>query len=480
MYLKSDFRDALVAAIASRPAAATAFQAGDPRLLAQLDANATMLAMLSQQLDVAEVEPFVKARAGTVMADAALKGVLPLGKPARVRVTVANPGGSSVSIGVGRGVVDGKGRRYSVEGSATIPAAGSATITAQQVTVRQITHTVAGSAPFYSVQVPASAAGDVLTGIEVEDAGGPFTYTTEFCNVAPGARVFHVETDEYRRVFIRFGAEDAVAGLVVGHQPNNGDVLTITLRECGGKVELEAESGFALEYVGNAAEGRLALTLDAVLAEGAGPPETDTLRMLARYPALHDANAVFLSNFDFLLRRHLTGVSFLSVWNEQIEEQARGANVANINKLFVSFLITGQTTTVSQNQIRQIIARADDSYKVQFVTRRTVQVPVTVTVQVSVVHDTADVEAQIRTALLAEYGAGSVNASLGLKTLVRFQQINQLLSERVVALQDQISDFNVTVGSTPAPLPEDYRYLSDASITVVVTRIQSSTGLWNT
>ena len=479
MFLKSDFQAALVAAIASRPAAATAYQAGDPRLLAQLDAMATMMAMLSQQIDVAESEPFIKARLGTVMADAALKGVLPLGRPARVRLAVNNPGVGPVTIAAGRGVLDGKGRRYSVEGAATIGAGATVNITAQQLTTRQVLHTVAGTAPFYSVQIPPAADGAHLAGIDVSDAAGAFTYTPDFCNVEPGARVFHVETDEYRRVYLRFGAKDA-ATLVVGHQPVNGDLLTITVRECGGLVELDALAGFALEYVGSPAESLLKLTLNSLLAEGSGPPDTDTLRMLARYPALHDSNAVFLSNFDFLLRRHLSGVSFLAVWNEQIEESVRGASVNNINKLFVSFLIPGQSSGVSQDQIRQIIARADDSYKVAFVSHVAVPVPITVNAQVGVVHDPADVEAQIRAALLAEYGAGTVNASRGLQNLIRFQLLNQLLIDKVVALRDQISDFTVTVGVTPAALPEHYRYLSPGSITVTVTRIQSTTGLWNT
>lgn len=479
MFLKSDFQAALAAAIASRPAAATAYQAGDPRLLAQLDAMATMFAMLSQQIDVAESEPFIKARVGTVMADAALKGVLPLGRPARVRVTVNNPGLTPVTLSVGRGILDGKGRRYSVDGAATIGAGATTTITAQQLTTRQILHTVAGTVPFYSVQITPSADGSHLAGIDVSDAGGAFTYSPEFCNVERGERVFHVETDEYRRVHLRFGAKDA-GTLVVGHQPVNGDVLTITLRECGGLVELDAGAGFALEYVGSPAESLLKLTLDSILADGAGPPDTDTLRMLARYPALHDGNAVFLSNFDFLLRRQLSGVDFLAVWNEQIEESVRGASVNNINKLFISFLIPGQSSGVSQDQIRQIIARADDSYKVAFVNHIAVPVPITVNAQVGVVHDTADVEAQIRAALLAEYGAGTVNASRGLQNLIRFQLLNQILIDKVVALQDQISDFTVTIGSTPAARPEHYRYLSAGSITVTVTRIQSTTGLWNT
>lgn len=482
-YLRADFLTALAAAVSTRPAVAAAYRAGDPRVLAQMDAVATMLSMLSQQIDVAEVEPFVKARTGTVLADAALKGVLPLARPARVQITVTNPGGSPVTLAAGRGILDGKGRRYVVEGSATVPAAtstpGTATITAQQLTTRQVSHTVVGTAPFYEVSIPESAEGAFLAGLDVEDIAGAFTYAPEFCNVAAGDRVFNVETDEYRRLRVRFGAADA-GGAVIGHQPANGDALTITLRECAGVVELDTGAGFALEYVGNAAEGELQLALAAMLASGSRPPDIDVLRMLSRYPALHDTNAVFLSNFDFLVRRHLGGaVEFLSVWNEQIEEVARGAAVANVNKLFVAFSTPSQSDPVTQAQVRSIIARADDSYKVAFVARRDIEVPVTVTASVSAVHDTADVEAQIRTVLLTEYGRGSVAAARGLSNVFRLQLLNQLLQDNVPALQDQISDFSVVIGATASPLPEDFRYFSVASVTVNVTRAQETTGLWS-
>lgn len=477
MYLKPDFDTALRDAVLSRPAVAAAYRAGDPRLVAQMDALATMLAMLSQQIDLAEVEPFVKAREGTVLADAALKGVLPLGRPARVSLIVDNPGTSAVTLAAGRTVLDTKGLRYSVEASATINPSDSGTITVVQSSVRQVSHTVAGSAPFYSVLIPASADGLHVVGIEVEDNAGALTYTPEFCNVEPGQRVFHVETDEYRRLWLRFGARDGVP--VVGWQPLDGDVLTITLTECEGAVELESASRFSLEYAGTTAEGLLTLTLDEVQSPGANPPSMELLRLLARYPALHDSNAVFLSNFDFVLRRHLPPVKFLSVWNEQIEEAARGANVTNINKLFVAYVIDGQTAPVSEAQIRAIVARADNSLRVVFVAPNPIAVPLTVNAQVSVVHDPGDVEAQIRTALLEQYGLGSIAAARGLGNTFRFQFINDLLRSRVTALQDQVSDFTVVVGTTPTPLPEDFRYVTTGSLTVNVTRIQQNTGLWN-
>ena len=70
---------------------------------------------------------------------------------------------------------------------------------------------------------------------------------------------------------------------------------------------------------------------------GANPLSLSVLSVLSRYAALYDHNAVYLSDFDYLVRRyHGDSINFLAVWNEQIHEQAYGYSVANINKLFIA------------------------------------------------------------------------------------------------------------------------------------------------
>lgn len=488
MYLLADFQQALADEVASRPDAATLYKAGDPRMLAQMGAIAAQLQMLSAQVDVAEVEPFLKARDGTVLADAALKGILPLGSPARVSLTVTNPGTASVTLSAGRVVLDRKGRPYRIEAAATVPPAttaagvttnGTATVTAVQVTVREVQHVVPLGMPFYALELPASDEDAVLVGLAVADTDSQFTYRPDYCNVQPGERVFHVETDEYRRVFVRFGADDPAMGRVIGHQPATGDVITVTVTECAGAVDAVAGEGFALEYTQTGADAGLQLTLAQVLSAGANAPSIETLRMLARYPALHDEDAVFLGDFTMLLRRKLDGAEFVTVWNEVTEEAARGASVANINKLFVAYSTPDMTDAAAQALITAVIRRADSSYRVVFKTRRDVALPITVTASVSAVHDPDDVAAQIRAVLLAQYGRGSVAAAFGLLRPFRNQAAQQLLKKNIPALQDQGADFSISVGVSGAALPEDFVYLTAASITANVTRQDNAAGLWN-
>jgi hypothetical protein len=63
--------------------------------------------------------------------------------------------------------------------------------------------------------------------------------------------------------------------------------------------------------------------MDALLIAGQNPMPMSVLRDLARYPSVYDNNAVFLGEFDFLVRRNFPTLQFLSVWNESAEEQAR-------------------------------------------------------------------------------------------------------------------------------------------------------------
>jgi hypothetical protein len=241
---------------------------------------------------------------------------------------------------------------------------------------------------------------------------------------------------------------------------------------------------FVPEYLVGAYDGDLVIGLDTLLSTGASQPSMEQLRVLSRYQSLSDGNAVFLNNFEFVVRRGLGGlnVHFLAVWNEQVEESVRGASLFNINRLFVSYLIPSQAPATSEALISDLILRADNSYDISFKPLRDVPVPVTITAEVSVVHDPADVQNQIKTALLSRYGAGSINASRGMAKVFRYSDLYADLKQLVPALQDQLSDLNVVVGSNAATatvLPEDYRYISPQSLAVNVTVTRHSTGLWS-
>ncbi|MFJ2990730.1 hypothetical protein ACIPF8_22970 [Collimonas sp. NPDC087041] len=205
-YTKEDFDRVIVNSVSQFPELAALYQVGDPRLLLAQSAVAQMMAMMSQQIELGAMEPFDKVRDSTVLADASLKGLMPMATPARVKVKVENPTNAAFSIGAGRGLLDSSGHMYVADLPVTVPAGGVRHAELLQKQVRVIEHTVTVLQAFYKIEMPQPSHGRYISDISVADAAGaPYTYSVEFTNVANGDKVFHVECDEYRRLFVVFG-----------------------------------------------------------------------------------------------------------------------------------------------------------------------------------------------------------------------------------------------------------------------------------
>lgn len=484
MLTKSDFQQAIADSIASYPAVAPLYEAGDPRILQNLDAMATMLAMLSSQIEVASAEPFEKARDATVLADAAMRGIIRKATPSRVRISVANNSLSSFAIESGRTVLDSSGRPYLIETSSTIPAGSAGFIDAVQVTRETLTHTVANSVPFYAIEVPAPTDGSYLSGIAVTDSDGEYEYRERYVNSFPDERIFHVETDDRQSIYVRFGQANAV-----GTQPLDGQVITLIMSRTSGDITSVFNSPFSFEYTHSPHESLIDLKMSTLIAKGRNPPDMATLRDLIKYPSVYDHNAVYLGEFDFVVRRAYPDVQFLSVWNESIEENVRGASVDNINTLFVAVLsddsgetiltepdpgspvmpaiIPEENYTDTQIGIKRTIKAADDSYRVRFITPVRSEIAVTVTATVSTSYVSSDVQSKIIEVLLAEYGE-TASARGSSKPLYR--RIYELLKNKVPALSDGNADIKLTVAEPVGEFrPELWRYMSPESLSVTVT-----------
>ena len=473
---REQFYQAAIDSTSKYPTVAKYVNAGDPRVLAQLSAQSTMLAMVSQQVEVAKFEPFVKVRDGMVLADAALKGVLPLARSCRVVLTATNGHSSPYVLAAGRRLFDPKGRVFEVEAAAAIAPSASVEVKAIQRTSRITGHTVAAPTSFYRIQVPAPTTDVYLASLELWKGSSQFWYSPDFANVEANEFAFQVEVDEQRRMFVCLGMRD-----VVGYGVLAGDTFELRIGECEGAItDLGQGDTFTLEYVYTEADGLLEANLKGVTDTGAAPVTMDELRVMSRYPSIYDTNAVFLGEFDFLLRRHITPVVFLAVWNEQLEEAVRGPSAKNINGQFFAGLIDGMTQAAFEEAVTKLIGRVDSSYRLHFVPVIEQPMQVSVTGRVSVVHDADTVAAQIKAALLGQYGRGKPEVSRGIKNPVRKQAIYQLLKEKVPALKDEQSDFDVTLTMPTSTLPEYFMPMTDASITVTITRAGYSAGLWNT
>lgn len=474
-YTRDDFLREVNNETMNYPAIAQAYQAGDPRLLANLGAMASMLTMLSSQLDEVSMEAFSKVRDTTVLADASMKGLLPFARPPHVVLAIENGSPDPLRVVVGRRLIDQKGRIYVAESEAIIAPGESAEVNAKQMTRRTVTHTVANSTPFYAVQVPTSNDDDVsISGLVVTVGDAVFPFRPEFSAVGRNEPAYALEVDEFRRLYVKFGWAD-----VFGVQPVNGTVVQLTIEETFGPTDLTASAPFTFETLAIPAEQFATIVLARVNFPGAASIDIDTLREYARYPSIYNGSAVYLGNFDFLIRSNLPDLRFLSVWNEQIEEAVRGPSIRNINTLFIAALMDGVDRTWLEAEITRIVLKADNSYRLRFVDAADTPLSLEIDAAVSVVHDPGDVEAKIRSTVYGLYGKDAQSAKFGMMQL-NSKRLADALKRGVLALQDEYSDCQikipVSMGNT---LPEQYRYVTAASLVVKVSQSTYNDGMWS-
>lgn len=496
MLTKADFQKLIRDSINQYPAVAPLYQAGDPRIMQHLDAMAAMLAMFSAQIETAQAEPFEKTRDATVLADAAMRGIVRSGTPARVRLRATNTGSDAFAVESGRTILDSAGLLYRVETTASVPAGGEASFEASQARFVTIKHTVTGSEPFYAIPVPAADDGAFLCSIAVSDAQGEYAYRNRYVNTEADERVFHVEADDRQQVYVRFGFDG-----VVGVQPPDGAEVTLTVFYTNGVVNPAFGSPFSFEYLGSPAEAAIELKMDAMLQPGKDPIPMSVLRDLARYPSVYDDNAVFLGEFAFLVRKKFPSLQFLSIWNEAEEEQARGASLDNINALFVACLsadggesvlseedagapvapvkLAEEALTDTQRGIRAAIKAADNSYRVYFFTPVRSKIGMSISARVSTSYVATDVRQKIIEAVLAEFGQTAAASRRG-RNRPLYKRVYELLRQKVPALTSGDADLTVSIDEPPslALRPEMWRYVAADSLAVNVDTANIVTPTW--
>ncbi|MGP5563703.1 hypothetical protein [Vreelandella alkaliphila] len=486
MLTREDFQQAIDDSVARYPAVGALYRARDPRILQHLDAMATMLAMYSQQLEVAQAEPFEKVRDATVLADAAMRGVVPKSSPSRVSVRLHNAGAKTFSVAQGRAILDANGRPFRIETPVDAPPGSTVTFDAVQIHEKVRTHTVQESRSFYSVVLEMANDDSFLCGLHVADEQGAYTYSERYTNVFPDDRVYHVEADDQQRIYVRFGQEG-----VAGVQLDEGTELTLTTTYSLGRIDdFSPGAPMVFETMQAPVEAQVDMRLQAVLSNGDNPPSMRTLRELAKYPSIYNHNAVFLGEFEFLVRRHFPQLKFLSVWNEGIEEQHRGMSVDNINTLFIACLsadnaefvlsqaadeevepveITEDELTITQRAIRDKIHYADDSYRVKFYSSIRAPIPVSIDATVATSYDVSMIEEQIRHVMLEQFGEQGIHSLRG-NTMPLYQQVYQILRKRVPALNAGRSDLRVHIDAEfIGARPELWRYVSPESLSVSAT-----------
>lgn len=459
---KDQFIQQAINEIAGYPTLAARYAIGDPMIMQMIAANAAMLARLSEQVDTTSAEPFTKARDVTVLADGAVKGILAFATPTIARIKVTNGSNTLMRIIAGRELIDQQGRYWLVTGGVTLVGGEVGYMVALQVKTRTLTHSVTKSMPFYTIAIAQAEVGYIAS-VSVPD----FTLSNEFANTLAGEKVFNIKSDESSNLSVQFGISS-----LTGYQPALGESITVQVQDTEGELTLSEGMKYAFRYAGagvGALESQMVLELAEVTQAGANPMDINTMREICSYPAIYDKSAVFLSNFDFLVRQQVAPVTFLSIWNEAREEAVRGASYANINSLFVAASKEGGDDATLHQRIKEIVAKADSSlrYRIRPVVPSIVSVKLTL--YITSVYDEAAVREQVRTLMLNKYGAGSAWSQRGEARLLE-KDIYDLLRDDVEALNPRLGNLVIDsiTSQYPTVLPEHHRYLTDASLTIDV------------
>lgn len=463
-YTKDEFYQAALNEACNSEILAQLIQIGDVTTTQQIAAMAQMLAMLSAQIDLGLSETWTRARDSFVIADAAAKQMLPFGQAKIAQITVKNEFHQPLTLIAGRILLDMRSRQWVVQDGAIIPPNGEAEITVIQYQQNSFIHRVSELKSFYRIPIPVPDANQCLIAVDVSKVSNNvvFKHVERFNNINYNEYVYHVMGDEILNLYIEFGLKDKM-----GYVPGVGEEFRVTLRQSYYNFDLELGTQLNLEYAGDNEE-YLSFFTTRELKAGGPPPSIAEMRELGKFPYMYDENTVYLGEFAQLIMRKLRPFVFLSVWNEYTEEQVRGADVNNINKLFVSFLKDGITQEEAESEITSIVAQADNSYRIKFVPVAENKITFNVNLWLSPLHDSMAITQKVKLWVLNKYGRHSVWARNG-RQRINISNTTKQIKEEIAELNDGTSDIVITVSDNSLDLPESFRYVDEGTLTIKTT-----------
>lgn len=462
------------------PEVAELWRAGDPTVRAMMTSIVEAVVYVKRDNDVNAVEPFIKSKNRTIIADAINKNILPVATPCQYQLTVENIAATTQTLSQGRLIEDGTGRQWRLLASITVDPGQSKKVLVEQSVINRVEMVVPISEPFYTVKL--STTDDAyFSAIQVinKTTNEVYQHTPKFMNAGINQPAYALQTDNLINIDVVFGANDRA-----GKTVQAGETYEFAVTQSYGELDPSSLKQAALSEIYTSDETRLNIYFKAgdMVRSGTNPLTIDQLRLLASFPAMYDGNAVFMGNFTFLVMRHfMSRFDYMAVWNETIQERYYGANLDNINHLNLAVMAKSDNVNEQAQlveDIKQLVARADSllegRIRVRIVSPRPYQI--TITGRLSAVHDMDSVRVQIKELLLFGYGKGSLAAIHHNADGFNQQEIATRLRSYIPAFQDRISDFTVTgedVAANPVK-PHEWAYLDDSSITINLTRTAES------
>lgn len=455
------------------------YNAQDPIVLKYLRSLGAYLALFSQDVDISEIEPFLKTRDRSIIADATNKGILPIGMPTQHIIEVINRSSNSITLSQGRIIEDNSGGRpWRLLQSVTVNAGGIGEVLGEQSEYREVQYTVTNTDAFHRVLLPLRE--DLsLAGLTVRDnSNQTYNLKKRWMNVPPLDFAFNLTTDSLRRLFIEFGDDERA-----GRTAQANQVFTFGLLETYGEVEISRLKDASLVDVLTTDETKVSVRFKqgGIVRAGADPLNISQLKVLSSYPALYDENAVFLGNFDYSVRqKFMARCHFIAVWNENEQDRYYGVTYQDINHLHIAIVAKNEAEQANlELEIIQYIGQLDSLYKDRVKVHAVIEKPFALTLngRLAAVHDLDGVKAQIKGLMVDRYGRSKLSASRWLVNGFNSQEISTQLRKNITAFQDNISDFSLIVPNT-LNKPHEWVYIAQDSITLNLERTAETGTAW--
>lgn len=471
------------ATLSSHPSVARRWHNGDPTVVAMLSAIRDMLVAVSTDFEQGLLEPFVKSRPATIIADALIKGILPVAKPCFHYVWIKNTANEKITLNAGRILLDNLGRQWRLSSSVSIDGGATVKMVCEQSFLISQAFKVEASLPFYRHAITLSENDSHVAKINLYhvDKKQMVRYTPKFMNAGKGELCYTVDSTDFKTLNVVFGDDERVGKSVIAGENYRLDVTYsdgfIEIGELKQAILAELftknERGIKCYFTNPDDESEVGL-----IRQGVNPPTLSQLRLLSGYPMAYDDNAVFLGNFDMLIRKHYASrFNYMSVWNEVVHERHYGASLDNINRLNVCVVAKQvHDQQALENDIAECIGQADSLFagRVRFILAQEVPYHLNVTGSLSGVHDIDEVTGQIKGLLLANYGRGGLVASRANADGFNRQEMVRLIYDNVPAFLDRISDFAITTPNHGGLKPHEWAYLTADSIHIDLKRSADS------
>lgn len=458
------------------PEVAERWRAGDPTTRAMMTSIAEVALFIKQDNDINAIEPFIKSKNRTIIADAINKGILPVATPCQYQLTIDNTGLSAVTLSQGRLIEDGTGRQWRLMASITLASKESKTVLVEQSIVNRSQMTIPVNEPFFTATL-ATTDDAYFSAINITNitTGENYQHTPKFMNAASGQSTYTLQSDDLTHINVVFGATGR-AGTTV----QAGEVYEFAITQSYGYIDPDSLRQASLSVLNAAEESGLNIYFKAgeMVRAGANPLTISQLRLLASFPSVYDRNAVFMGNFTFLVMQHfMNRLDYVAIWNETIQDRYYGATLDDINHLNLSIVPKSKNPNEQAQliaDIQQLVGRADSLLEGRVKVKAAVMRPyeVTISARLAVVHDADAVRTQIKELLLVSYGAGSLAANHHNPDGFNLREIATRIQSHVPAFQDRISDFTVSGEDvTRQPIkPHEWAFLSADSITINLDR----------